>query len=356
MSLPTRDSPENVRPLHPSTGGLAVERVDPLAAAWTADRLMAATFPEPRWAVPGLLPEGVSLLAGPPKVGKSWLSLGLGLGIAAGWTVLGEITVQAGPVLYLALEDTPRRLQRRMRQLLVDQLAPAGLTLLTSCPTLPDGGDAVIARWLTRHPDARMVVLDVFARMRGPAPIGLSAYDADYAAVTRAKTIADQFGVAVVLVHHVRKAEAGDFLAEVSGTNGLAGAADTILVLKRGRGQADAILHITGRDVDETERAMTFDPDTGTWTLLAGEPIDHTLHDTRAAILAHVRVHPGVRPKDVAEATGVSHDLARRTCARMADDGQLTKTSTGQYYPVEPVGQTDTGGTVPPVPLSQHDP
>jgi hypothetical protein len=111
MTLPTRDSP-NVRPLHPTGGELPVERPDPLAAAWTADRLMAATFPEPRWAVPGILLEGVSLLAGPPKVGKSWLSLGLGVGIAAGWTVLGEITVQAGPVLYLALEDTLRRLSR----------------------------------------------------------------------------------------------------------------------------------------------------------------------------------------------------------------------------------------------------
>lgn len=347
MPLPTGGRPENVRPLHPD----GARSVDPLADAWTADRLMAAAFPEPRWAVPGIIPEGVALLAGPPKVGKSWLSLGLGLAIAAGTAALGGVAVEAGPVLYLALEDTPRRLQRRMRQMLGTQQAPAGLTLATTCPPLPDGGDAAIARWLTRHPGARMVAIDVFAKMRGATPPGLSAYDADYTAVGRAKYLADHFGVAIVLVHHVRKAGADDFLAEVSGTNGLAGAADTVLVLKRARGQAGAVLHVTGRDVDETEHAMIFDPAIGSWQRLDGPAIDHAVGDTRALILRHVREHPGARPKDVSDATGVDRDLVRRTCTRMASDGQLHRDGEGRYsHPADPLGQPDHTESVPGVP------
>ncbi|MFF7202062.1 AAA family ATPase [Streptomyces sp. NPDC008141] len=302
--------------------------------AWTADQLMAAHFPEPKWAVPGILAEGVSLLAGPPKVGKSWLSLGLGLAVAAGSHAFDSVPVQGGPVLYLALEDTPRRLQTRMGKLLGGQPAPAGLTLVTECPPFPQGGSEAIARWLERNPDARMVVIDVFAKMRGQAPQGVSAYDADYVSVGYAKRLADHYGIAVVLVHHVRKMASEDFLTEVSGTNGIAGAADATLVLKRARGQADGILHVTGRDVNEAEYALKFQDTSGAWHLLDGPVSDHTVGDTRAAILRYVRANPGAKPKGIAEAIPyVDADTVRRTCSRMAADGQLAKDAGGRYYP-----------------------
>ncbi|MFE0275705.1 AAA family ATPase [Streptomyces sp. NPDC058992] len=302
--------------------------------SWTADQLMAARFPEPKWAVPGILAEGVSLLAGAPKVGKSWLSLGLGLAVAAGGRAFDSVPVQGGPVLYLALEDTPRRLQTRMGKILGGQPAPPGLTLVTECPPFPQGGTEAIAQWLDRNPDARMVVIDVFAKMRGQAPQGVSAYDADYVAVGNAKRLADHYGIAVVLVHHVRKASSEDFLTEVSGTNGIAGAADATLVLKRARGQADGILHVTGRDVNEAEYALQFQEVSGAWHLLDGPASDHTVGDTRAAILRYVRAHPGAKPKDMAgELPHVDIDTIRRTCSRMAADGQLTKDPSGRYYP-----------------------
>src|SRR5690606_8933003 len=213
------------------------------------------------------------------------------------------VPVKAGDVLYLALEDTGRRLQTRMHKILGGRPAPARLTLAVTCPTLPQGGTEAIAAWLDRHPDARMVIIDTFAKIRGRADIGLSAYEADYAAVSRVKGLADQYGVAVVLVHHVRKAGGDDFLSEVSGTNGLAGAADATLVLKRARGAADGVLHVTGRDIDETEYALKFQPAAGAWYLLDGPPSDHTLSETRATILRHLRQHPGATPKQIADAT-----------------------------------------------------
>ncbi|HTF48223.1 MAG TPA: AAA family ATPase, partial [Pseudonocardia sp.] len=105
--------------------------------AYRADDLMAVEFPAPNWAVPGLIAEGVTLLVGPPKVGKSWLALNLGVSLAAGTPALGLIPVEAGPVLYLALEDTPRRLQNRMRKVLAGQPASRDLTLDTYCPPMP---------------------------------------------------------------------------------------------------------------------------------------------------------------------------------------------------------------------------
>ncbi|MFJ2635999.1 AAA family ATPase [Streptomyces sp. NPDC087422] len=321
-------------PSDPQTPAVPLPKRERPRTAWTADQLMSAHFPEPKWAVPGILAEGVSLLAGPPKVGKSWLSLGLGLAVAAGGQAFDSVPVAGGPVLYLALEDTPRRLQTRMGKLLGGQDAPAGLTLVTECPPFPQGGSEAISGWLDRNPDARMVVIDVFAKMRGQAPQGVSAYDADYVSVGYAKRLADFYGVAVVLVHHVRKAGSDDFLTEVSGTNGIAGAADATLVLKRGRGQADGVLHVTGRDVEEAEYALSFQQASGAWHLLDGPASDHTVGDTRAAILRHVRAHPGAKPKEIADALpDIDADTVRRTCSRMADAGQLTKDGSGRYYP-----------------------
>ena len=217
---------------------------------------MAVEFPPPKWAVPGVIAEGVTLLAGPPKVGKSWLALNLGVSIAEGSPALGSVPIEPGPVLYLALEDTPRRLQSRMRTVLAGRHASPELTLDTYCPPLPDGGDTYIAGWLEENHGARLIIIDVFTKIRGRPPVGTnSAYEADYAAIGTIKRLADAYRVAVLLVHHVRKATSDDFLATVSGTNGLAGAADAVLVLERPRAQADGVLHVTGRDVEEIGRA-----------------------------------------------------------------------------------------------------
>ena len=226
-----------------------------------------------------------------------------------------------------------------MRKILGSDRAPASLTLATSCPPLPQGGNEAIAQWCERNPEARMVVIDVFAKMRGTSAPGASAYDADYAAVGHAKRIADHYGIAVVLVHHVRKAASDDFLAEVSGTNGLAGAADATLVLKRSRGQADGVLHVTGRDVDEAEYALRFYAEAGAWQLLEGPAADHTIGDTRATILRYVRENPGAKPKQIAEGTGLQSDLVRQTCSRMVNDVQLIRKAGGYVVPGENGGQ-----------------
>jgi hypothetical protein len=297
---------------------------------WTAEDLMAAEFSAPRWAVPGVIAEGVTVLAGPPKVGKSWLFLGLAVAVAAGGRALGSIPVRAGPVLYMALEDTPRRLQSRLRTVLADAPAPDRLTLLLSCPPLPEGGEW-IDRWLTINPDARLVIIDVYARLRGPTPPGVSAYDADYSSLGRIKAIADAHGVAIVLIHHVRKAQSEDYLNDLNGTNGLSGAADTVAVLRRPRGEGAGTLYVTGRDVDETELSLSFDAEHGLWSLLAGSAIEHTLSGTRLQVWRYVQAHDGAGPAEIAEAIGASEASVRQTVRRMTEAAQLDVIDRGRY-------------------------
>lgn len=299
---------------------------------WTDAELMTEHFPEPRWAVPGLLCEGVNLLAGAPKLGKSWMSLGIGAAIANGDPALNAIEVERGPVLYCALEDTGRRLQRRRRQMLAagGRAAPL-LTLETSCPTMTAGGDAVLVEWLEENPGARLVIIDTFEKMRGRDTTGGSAYTADYAAAARFKTLADHYGVPFLLIHHVRKQGADDFQSTVSGTNGLTGAMDAILVLERGRGQADGVLHVTGRDVEEADYAMSFDATAGAWTKLDGPASQHLVSDGRADILRLLDEHGPLKPARIAEALGLVPNTARQTCKRMAEKGQLHVANDGTY-------------------------
>jgi hypothetical protein len=222
-------------------------------------------------------------------------------------------------------------LQTRIGKILGGQPAPAALTLATACPPLPQGGDEAIAGWLDRNRDARLVIIDVFAKMRGTSPPGMSAYDADYAAIGRIKKVADNYSVAVVCVHHVRKAASEDFLSEVSGTNGLAGAADATLVLKRPRGEAEGVLHVTGRDVDEAEYALDFNADAGIWHLLDGPADEHALRNTRATILRWLRANGPAAPKAIAEGTGIGAANVKKTCQRMLTAAQLTCDAAGRY-------------------------
>ncbi len=323
--------------------------------AWTAAELMAAEFPEPKWVVPGILTEGLTFLVGPPKLGKSWLALGLCVSTASGGYALGRLPVERSDVLYLALEDTARRLQSRLAKVLGGEPVPSGLTFMTAWPRLDAEGGEWLRQWLTKNPDCGLVVVDVFAKVK-PIGTGGSVYADDYGSANILKQIADEFGIAVLVLHHTRKAAADDYLDTVSGTNGLTGAADTTLILKRSRGSADAVLSVTGRDVEESEHALRFDPASGTWNLLDGEARDYELGDTARVILQHLRDSDTyLPPKRVADALGLDHELVKKTMRRMAERGDLLAHGGGRYgvSPVSPVspgpvaewGVGDTGAT-----------
>lgn len=329
--------------------------------SWTADELMRTTFPPTRWAVRGLVSEGVNLLVGAPKLGKSWLALCIAIAIASGGRALGRVDVEAGDVLYLALEDTGRRLQSRLSAVLGDDPAPARLHLATECAALTDGGASRIGLWLDEHPDARLVIVDVFTKIRGTTDGNEGRYEADYRAMSALKDLADEAGVAFLVVHHTRKAVSEDFIDAVSGTQGLAGAADAILVLARSRGTAQAVLKVTGRDIEEAEHALDFDSHTGTWQLLDGPAADYELGDTRRSILHLLRDGEARTPKAIALELSIPHETAKKAARRMAADGQL-EVDRGVYFtPMSPVpdvplspseGYGDPLFPVPRVPLS----
>jgi hypothetical protein len=240
---------------------------------WTLAAIMD-TPPEPlRWVLPGVIPEGLTLLVGAPKVGKSWWNINLMAALGSGDpnSVFGwGQGIDPTPNLYLALEDPQRRIYSRMKQvsrgLRFDPRVAGDVWL--DLPPIEKGGKEEIEKWLDVHPEARVVMVDVLAKVRGGGDAESGMYQADYSAVSILKEIADDYGIGVLVTHHDRKKTDEDFLNMVSGTKGVTGAADTILYLTRERGSVEGLLRVESRDVEECQYAMAFDRGYGRWKIV----------------------------------------------------------------------------------------
>ncbi len=299
--------------------GEAVER-----GIMSAEDLMRMELPAPRWAVPDLVPEGLTLLVGKPKVKKSWLALQLGLSIAAAGRALGATDVEGGEVLYLSLEDKPRRLQARIHQLMDGQAIPGRLFLATDWPRWDEGGHSELAGWLTDHPGTRLVMVDTLAKVRGARDPKAQLYDEDYQAISDMKRLADSFGIGLMIVHHQRKGQAEDVFDTASGSLGLTGAADAMLFMTRLRNDAGqaATLHVTGRDVPERELALEWDDHAG-WQL-RGDASDFARSQADREVMAlFTPAGLPINAASVSTALGVPTPTARQRLFRMAQRGLL---------------------------------
>ena len=226
--------------------------------------LMATELPPLRFVVSELLPQGLHILAGAPKVGKSWLALWLCLCVAKGESAWGFPTGGSG-VLYLCLEDSYARLKRRLED--VTDEGSERLILATVSEKLHRGLEEQIEDCLASRPDVALIVIDTLQRIRDVTN-DANAYASDYRDLGTLKTLADKHGVAILLIHHLRKMHDDDPMNMISGTTGISGAADSTFVLQRdSRGENSATLYCTGRDIEYRELPLAFDPDAHVWQL-----------------------------------------------------------------------------------------
>lgn len=292
---------------------------------FTAAELGVLKFEPVREIIPGFIVQGLTILGGRPKLGKSWLLLNACVAVAEGGHGLGA-QCPPGDVFYAALEDTQRRLQSRLFKL---GAFPQRLTLATELPRADQGGVEQVREWLTRAPEPRLIGIDTLALARGLKGRDEQNYDADYRAMRPWKELADEFGVALVIIHHVRKLEAADPLEMISGTNGLTGAADAVLVLNRT--SQGSVLVGRGRDLEEFEVALAFDPESCRWTVL-GKAADVLRSDERNTIVRLLGdSSEPLSPKQIAARACMSDDAVRQMLLRMAAAGEVIKKARGLY-------------------------
>jgi hypothetical protein len=354
----------------------------------TAADLVKIEYPPPQWLVTGLLGEGLTLCCGKSKEGKSWLSLQLAFAIAGGLPMCGRESVQ-GDVLYFSLEDTRRRLQSRVRKFEASygKPAPSNLFLSTRAAKSHEGGIAQIAEWLLDHKaTAKLVIIDTLGRFRETQKGKSNGFAEDYEAIAVIKELIDHFGVSCLVIHHTRKLPSEDPFDAISGTNALGAAADSMWVLERIRGQADAKLFTTGRDADESTIPMTWDKPKCFWQVAAnreGIEVDETGRGGRGKSESNIQqckvwlkeflreyAYPDRELKKAAEVAGFNWTCLRdsKTELGKSGTGELSNKNFGgggkdqdwwvglgpwqewKHRPGSPAGQPDTrnhGGTEP---------
>jgi AAA domain-containing protein len=297
----------------------------------TASDLKSKTFNPVKYVVPGYIAEGVTIFAGKPKIGKSWLLYDVCLATAADRFVLGEIKPIQGDVLYLALEDSERRLKKRLEKLWPDGAWPTRLTLSTEWKKADGGGLEDIVEWCDSVAKPVLIVVDTLEKLRPAAKSNVAAYSTDYLAIAGLHKLAHARGIAIVVIHHVRKMEAEDPFDMVSGTNGLTGAADTILVLKREAG--NVTLYARGRDIEEKETACRFDRNTCRWTLLGEAETVHSSGERAAIVSALGSVGAeGMHISEIMAATERDNrNSVDQLLHKMHREGELVRVKRGQY-------------------------
>ena len=330
-----------------------------LANVITADQLQRMVFPPLEYAIPGVVPEGYSLLSGAPKTGKSWLILDLCIAKATGGRALRSLDVDPGDVLYLALEDGHRRLKVRVDQLIPGEPFPPRLHLITRVE--PGHIIRTVEAWLRQTPGASLIVLDTLGKAMPPKLQGETTYERDYRIGGHLHRLASiRPGVSLVVVHHTRKAASEDFVDTSSGTNGLTGAADTVIVLQRRRLDESAVLSVTGRDVDEAEYGLE-KAHGGSWQLVGGtlETAAQAAGDIRAEITVDrhgdrmreivtlVNASEVSTPKEIAEKLSLDQRNTAMYLKRAVDAGLIDKAGRGLYVPVNSVNVLTSDNVTP---------
>lgn len=297
-----------------------------IAEGITSKILLDNEYAEPAWIVDQLVPPGLMLLAGKPKAGKSWLALQMAAATSVGMPFLNHYETTPGKVLYLALEDSERRARNRFESLHYpgsDNLMfhfdwPRGI------PGLKGIQDAV-----SKDPEIKLIIIDTLGRFL--VGIDFNKYDQVNAPMSNIQKLAGDLDIAIVLVAHTRKSGSGDFIETVSGSNAMTGAADTIAVLSRGRGQVAGFIEADGREyTGALDIALKLNQDTG-WEYL-GPGSEYRLSEDKRKVIEVLReAEEAVTPKDIAAMTGIEYGKAKLLTYRMNAQGLIHKQGYGKY-------------------------
>lgn len=228
------------------------------------ETLMSKPLQPLNFVVDTLISQGLHILAGSPKVGKSWLALWLAVTVAKGESVWG-LPVKQGTTLYLCLEDSQLRIQNRLFDVTED--APSNVHFCTESRILGDGLEEQLRQFLTEHPDTVLVIIDTLQMIRGTTYD--NTYANDYRDLSVLKRLADAHGIAILLIHHLRKEKADDVFNRISGTTAISGAVDASFTLvEEQRGSSRARLSCIGRDIEYRELELCRNAD-NVWEVTA---------------------------------------------------------------------------------------
>ena len=296
---------------------------------YSGNNLKDLQIPEAKFTLKGVLPVGLSILSAKPKIGKSWFALGLAVAVSTpDGQFLNEATEQ-GDVFYLALEDNPRRMQSRMKCILPIGDWPERLEFQHELDKLDQGGLAEIEEWLNEKPNSKLIIIDTMQKVMPRKSQNANDYEYSVEHLGTLQRLAHEHEVSILLIHHERKSLTIDVFDGVLGSVGYTASTDANLVLKRERMQADAVLYLTGKDLEEKELGLDFDAKRGLW-ILKGNSDEFRLAPEQQAALEAVKAGYST-PIRIGEAIGKSRTHAQNLLTFLLGKGLIEKIGYGKY-------------------------
>jgi len=306
---------------------------------YSAYELAKAQYLENEWIADNFISTGLTVISGTQKIGKSWLGLNLGLAVASGGYFLGKIKTNKTGVLYLSLEDPNKRLTKRL-----NKVTQGNVSLLDNIPLNITnkfvGHIKALRDYLEQHKETRLIVVDTLVKFIQTASKEVVKDFGDYGQTTKAltalKDIADDFNIAIVVIHHARKGsnkatETDDVFDESLGSTGIYSTADTIMLFrKKVRTESEAELSITGRDIEDMNYILGFDKNIGCWSLI-GDKAEIQATEARQEIFDYLKEHPEQTPRQIFQGmqeqghgTKRSESTLKKILAKMIKDNVLT--------------------------------
>ena len=299
----------------------------------TAQDLVSMDIGGCTWFVNDLIPDGVTVLAGPPKIGKSFLAWNLALAVACGGTALSSIPIETQHnVTYLALED-PLPLLRDRLNIISPGGVPSNLHIISDFQNFKF--DGVGLRVLENHIDvtkSEMVIVDTWKHVSPDANGNGSAYDMEYSTLIPVQKFAHAKNISMVIVTHTRKAADPDnIFNQIQGSTAMQAGCDTMLMLTRNNGTPS--LHVTGRRIkEETEYALTLED--GIW-VIHGDADEYQRSKERQQIIdiLHDAGEDGMRTREIANSIDKKEQTVSSLLRKMKNDGDIQQPeSRGPYF------------------------
>jgi len=299
------------------------------------EEFLKIKYPKVKYLIQDILPEGLSILAGAPKIGKTFFALNMALSIASGTKTLGILNTEKVGVAYFALDEKDQFVQEKINSIIQAQGLkdiPDNFRLIFDINKMTEGGYEQITNYLDEHPDIKLLIIDTMGRIKKPGKLG-NAYEQDVESIGQIQSICNKKNVSILLIHHLKKGRHEDYIENLSGSMGISGTVDTILHLDRARGEQEGNLKVTGRLIkEEQDLAIKFHKDLLNWQILGNSKIYSQSKERQEIINLLLEEGMAMKDKEIAEILGKSYDTIRKTTYRMYKDGLLINVSRGKYF------------------------
>jgi hypothetical protein len=304
----------------------------------TLGQFLSSVIQPVEWIIPGILPEGLTILASRPKMGKSWLCLNLGLAVASGIRVFKKFDVQPQKVLYITFEDSKARLFGRLNSLMSTNIFNSTavennfvLTPELTIPFLDEEGMEFLLEIIKKE-GIKLVIIDTFPRaLKNYQSTKQTSYLGDYKMISPYQSFALKYHISLIFVYHTRKTISEDdyFVDEIQGTTGITAGADTLMVLKKVK--ENYLIQLIGKDVISEDIELTFDKKSGLWLIDSQENKIETTPEREEIINLLISEGREMRTSEIASKLGKKENNISTMLQKLVKENKIKNPKYGYY-------------------------